>query len=36
MRSLKRAMGGMVVAQSVGNLLKATQAFGEGTDKIVN
>ena len=36
MRSLKRAMGGMVVAQSVGNLLKATQAFGEGTDKIVS
>ena len=36
MKNLKQAMGGMVVAKSVGNLLKATQAFGEGTDKIVN
>ena len=36
MKNLKQAMGGMVVAQSVGNLLKATQAFGDGTDKIVN
>ena len=36
MKNLKQAMGGMVVARSVGNLLKATQAFGDGTDKIVN